>query len=131
MNEILQQRIEKAADEYIETAIDSGENNFVDEGGMPLFDDDYVKATYIEAATIALQNQWISVEEELPEKDEDGSDTSIYVLVTDSTNPFCYIWKAYYDFTIKEWYDAMSCENLSRFSITHWMSIPSLEGGEK
>ena len=78
---------------------------------------------------LVLSKQWISVEDELPEKDKDDSNTSIYVLVTDNSNPFGYVWKAYYDFTIKAWYDAMSCENLSKYNITHWMSIPKI-GGE-
>ena len=113
-----QAQIEQAAREYCKLM-----------GYILDYDDKAIAA--IAAYKYALTHQWISVEEKLPEKDEDDSNTSIYVLVTDSNNPFGYVWKAYYDYTIKFWYDAISCENLSKHNITHWMSIPTLKGGEE
>lgn len=131
MNEILQKRIEEAADEYIETAIDSGENNFVDEGGMPLFDDDYVKYTYIEAATFALQNQWISVSEALPEENRIIAKLSKSFCNKDNCYEIlCRIAKEYVDLKHPDGYYDLCGENVPTSAITHWIPIPQI-GGEK
>lgn len=128
MNTILQKRIEEAAKRYA-WANDTIALPADKKVRVPIGKKISKAVTY--GAAFALKNQWISVEEALPPIDEDNSGTSIYVLVTDSDNPFGYIWKAYYDFEINDWYDAMDCENLAKHNITHWMNIPSLEGGEK
>ena len=71
------------------------------------------------AAHFILKNQWISVEEALPE-----DKTKVFVIVK---TPVGIVHRA--DYHINDyWY-------MSRYSpeeiVTHWMPIPSLEGGEK
>ena len=125
MNTILQKRIEEAAKK---TACpqcvfnDGGTCNNDDD--CKLFDD------FVGLMAFALQNQWISVEEALPPYDKAviGMDympeltwddqTIIFVhrsdnpnVVTDK-NKFCV-------------YPPSFCK------VTHWMEIPSLEGGEE
>lgn len=62
--------------------------------------------------------RWISVEEELPPRDDEFiSDMSIDVLVTDGKT----IHRCFYDYNIKCWLDG----NLWEFdNITHWMLLP-------
>jgi hypothetical protein len=104
MNEILQKRIVEAAKDY-------SDHNYVDEGvEVPAF---------IEGADFALKNQWISVEEALPPKED--NDSSITVLVH-CQKGWCGI--DYYRYKYGEWLNNGN-------SVTHWMSIPSLEGGEE
>ena len=70
-------------------------------------------------ATFALQNQWISVEEALPPKED--NDSSITGLVH-CQKGWCGI--DYYIYKYGEWLNNGN-------SVTHWMHIPSLEGGEE
>ena len=61
---------------------------------------------------------WISVEDELPKKDDTLPDFSIYVLATDGNE----IYKSFYDYSIGGWFD----DNLFRLdNITHWMPLPA------
>ena len=122
MNTILQKRIDEAAKK---TACpkcvfnDGGTCNNDDD--CKLFDD------FVGLMTFILQNQWISVEEALPterDKEDEQYSTNVFAKTKDC------IRYAYYDFYNESW---CSVEGGYRFGgdVTHWMPIPSLEGGEK
>jgi hypothetical protein len=135
MNEILQKRIEEAANTTVKNLYDYAKQtrnpkvSAYSEGYLDAID---VQGDFLfrEGANYALLNQWISVEEDLPPYDKavigmdympelDWDDqTIIFVhrsdnpnVVTDK-NKFCV-----YPPTFRK--------------VTHWMIIPSLEGGEK
>jgi hypothetical protein len=117
--EIYKQRIADSSSDYANSlALPEGDNRVIH------------SIDFCNGATFALQNQWISVEEALPDYNEavigidympelDWDDqTIIFVhrsdnpnVVTDK-NKFCV-----YPPTFRK--------------VTHWMIIPSLEGGEK
>lgn len=123
MNEILQKCIEAKARDIAELCPDC---NFQCKGPNPCIPK-IIYEKLIEIADFALQNQWISVEEGLPPYDKEviGMDympelaleqTIIFVhrsnnpnVITDK-NKFCV-------------YPPSFCK------VTHWMPIPSLEGG--
>jgi len=126
MNTILQKRIEEAAKDIAELCPDC---DLHCKGPNPCIP----KILYqklIEISIFALQNQWISVEEDLPPYDkvvigmdympELAWDDQTIIFVHRSNNPdvvtdknkFCV-----YPPTFRK--------------VTHWMIIPSLEGGEK
>lgn len=106
MNEILQKRIVEAARDY-------SDHNYIDEGvEVPAF---------IEGADFALKNQWISVEEALPEVNE-----LVFGCVNDEGTSQA-VGVAYYD-EYGGWHYSDE-EEISL--ITHWMPIPSLKGGER
>lgn len=92
MNAILQSRIEKAAREFNQKE------------GMPYALIGHTFNAFIEGANFLLQNQWISVEEALPQKDD------LYFVLINSTHP------RVTEFENGKWqgYD----------NITHWMEIP-------
>ena len=114
MNTILQKRIEEAA--YRESSI-------YDITAIKESNAAYYAA--IKVATFALQNQWISVEEALPEVD--GHGYSKPVLVMDDTNELLV---STYSKIYDKW-NVVGPVSYHRLVVTHWMSIPSLEGGEK
>lgn len=115
MNTKLQKRIEAESNKYMEEAIEM--NNVV---GDNLHYKD-LKTCFIDAADFALQNQWISVEEALPEFEGNFSD--YYLIRTD--NGWCDV-TMYYKTSKKEYW-----WNFEKVKVTHWMEIPSLEGGAK
>lgn len=104
MNPILQKRIEEAAREC---------------------DYQYEKEelAFISGGNYALENQWISVDEALPEK-----------------NTMCFVRKEtevgviydtdYIDYEGK-WFFNFNRTSIKSMVITHWMEILSLEGGEE
>ena len=101
MNEILQKRIEEAAKKQ--------SNKY----GCSL----YVLGHFKDGATFALQNQWISVDEALPEEFDDGSEFVFVIVKDDETS--------YYDtdyISNGKW----ALHNSDK--VTHWMSIPKLKG---
>lgn len=117
MNEILQKRIIDKANAIINF-------NLVDLNDL-VNQHDLFKML-IEIAAFALQNQWISVEEALPEYEEvvmviDGTDEDNLPVtahrspnksdVVQDSHEFCLQWIGQ--------------------KITHWMEIPQLKGGEK
>lgn len=123
MNTILQQRIEEAAHQYIQSDAVAPEN-------MQLAFGDFING-----AKWALRNQWISVEEALPARarflDGEESDKSIYVLVRHKNEA---VTSAWYCYCTKVWYFAVGRkgDNSIHAEITHWMPIPELKkGGEK
>lgn len=107
--EIYQKRIEEAAHQYIQSDAVAPEN-------MQLAFGDFING-----ANFALQNQWISVEEALPKVNE-----IVFGCVNDEGTPQA-VGMAYYD-EYGGWHYSDE-EEISL--ITHWMPIPSLEGGEK
>lgn len=117
MNEILQKRIEEAKQkEYPLPPIVDGAVCKV----LAMAE----QTAYKKGAIFALQNQWISVEKALPpirEKDIGNRSWSDWVLImTHGGGAFmdCYA------FHRKEWLNNGN-------DVTHWMPIPSLEGGEE
>lgn len=78
-----------------------------------------LKTCFIEAADFALQNQWIPVEEALPES------IAQRVLIVNHHFPFDVYFGRY---EYGKWIIEGESEDLW---ITHWAEIPSLEGGEE
>ena len=109
MNTILQKRIEEVAINYADNEEYGDEIYYA------------IKAAFKNGATFALQNQWISVEEALPEENE-----LVFGCVNDESTPQA-VGMAYYD-EYGGWHYSDE-EEISL--ITHWMPIPSLEGGEE
>lgn len=108
MNEILQQRIEEASIEY---TMRTGPRCIAGGAFADMAREINKNPAFIAGANYALQNQWISVEEALPE--EDG----LYFILIDNIHPrVC-------EFENGTWsgYD----------NITHWMPIPELKGCEE
>ena len=111
MNEIYKQRIEKYSEEYVF-------ENCEREREVPL-----VKDAYQNGWHNALQNQWISVEEALPEKN-----TMCFVRKETEVG---IIYDADYIDCEGKWFFNFNRTSINSMVITHWMQIPSLKGGEK
>ena len=118
MNTILQKRIEEAANITVQNLYDCARQMRNPE--VSKYDEGYLDAIALqgdflfrEGANYALSNQWISVEEALPE--ENG----IYFVLINSKAPH-----------ITTFTDKWNIGN-NTYNITHWMKIPSLKGGEK
>ena len=112
MNKILQKRIEEAAFKYSCSNPSEYENQMYDQTDL--------EWAYEAGATSALQNQWISVDEALPEYEE-------RVLVAHQHG--CQVASLYKDSLRQYW--GVAKESPIGADVTHWMNIPSLEGGEK
>lgn len=99
MNTTLQQRIKEAAKRYADKAV-----HYIDDS-----EEDMIKVM-VDFTEQMLSNQWISVGESLPQKDD------LYFVLINNTHP------RVTEFENGKWqgYD----------NITHWMSIPELKGGE-
>ena len=129
MNEILQNWIEEAARHYLLHEHKSPLNEILHQCDLKTemqYHRD-IEQAYIEGGKNSLQNQWISVEEALPterDKEDEQYSTNVFARTKDC------IRYAYYDFYNESW---CSVEGGYRFGgdVTHWMPIPSLEGGEK
>ncbi|MBP5722047.1 MAG: DUF551 domain-containing protein [Bacteroidales bacterium] len=115
MNEIQQKRIEEAAENH-EQCYNVGE-----EHGYLYTHKGDIKEAVIYGATFALQNQWISVEEGLPEVNK-----LVFGCVNDEGIPQA-VGMAYYD----EYGGWHYSDEEETSLITHWMPIPSLEGGKE
>lgn len=86
----------------------------------------------IETGIFALQNQWISVEEVLPEED---------IILALLSKRFCgrdncyeilhRIAKKHIDLRHPDGYYDPCGENVPTLAITYWVPIPQLKGGEK
>ena len=120
MNTILQKRIEEAAERYSVSWRKNPDGSESKEM-FPVAAERSFKA----GATFALQNQWISVKEALPEVD--GHGYSKPVLVMDDTNELLV---STYSKIYDKW-NVVGPVSYHRLVVTHWMPIPSLEGGEK
>ena len=77
---------------------------------------------FISGANFALQNQWISVDEALPDYEED-------VIVTNSYDDYWFAHRSNNEKVIVDEYGFARTPTVLR--ITHWMPIPSLKGGEE
>ena len=77
----------------------------------------------IKVATFTLQNQWISVEEALPEENKLGDSDFVFVK-TSIRYPFL----ACYSYKHETWKDI---NHVAIHGVTHWMQIPELKGGEQ
>jgi hypothetical protein len=76
---------------------------------------------FIEGATFALQNQWISVDEALPKESGD-----YLVIVKQSSDSEAYFHEiSTYNATDNIWF------YVGKLIVTHWAPIPSLEGGKE
>lgn len=114
MNEILLKRIVKSAENH-EQRYNVGE-----EHGYLYTHKGDIKEAVIYGAIFALQNQWISVDEVLPEFQQD-------VVVTNSEGDYWTAWRSNENCEHK---DNNGFVNYGIGEITHWMPIPRLEGGE-
>lgn len=118
MNTILQKRIEEAAKMYNARSYSP-------------FDDPYELSKeferdcycFKEGANYALSNQWISVEEALPEE-------NVFVFVR-GENTLGTFFNSDYIGCNGDWYLLSNYGTVPDRKITHWMPIPSLKGGEK
>lgn len=143
MNEILQKRIEEAAKRYSYShdTIGVDKETFHTEASQkhPIPIDKHVRVPIQHEMEVAfkcathfiLNNQWISVEEALPEYDED---VFVRFISRFPNNPndfeigYCTRWRTL-DESIKT--DSKGFSIVGNMEITHWMEIPSLEGGEE
>jgi len=111
MNEILQKRIEEGAYQYIQSDAVAPEN-------MQLAFGDFING-----AKFALQNQWIPVEEALPNFEED-----VFVTSADSNHFIPFVTCRSEDSVNA---DELGFINYHHYRITHWMPIPKLKGCDK
>lgn len=76
----------------------------------------------LQLAVMCLENfpHWISVEDELPPRENRVPDKSIDVLATDSKTTH----KSFYDYNLERWLygDLWQLDD-----VTHWMYLPSVE----
>jgi hypothetical protein len=119
MNEILQKRIEEAAEQYSVSWRKNPDGSESKEM-FPVAAERSFKA----GATFALQNQWISVDEALPPIREKGTENRSWsdwvLIITHEGAAFvdCYA------FHRREWLNNGN-------DVTHWMPIPEMKGDEE
>lgn len=113
MNEVIQKRIEEAAKKAKTDFL----NRFNWSGNQ--------ETGFKKGAVWMLNNLWISVEEALPEVD--GHGYSKPVLVMSDTNELLV---ATYSKIYDKW-NVVGPVSYHRLVVTHWMTIPQIEGGEK
>lgn len=116
MNEILK-RIEEKSKELGQMFFPDNMNPWA----RPNWEAGYVETACKEVSNFILSNQWISVEEALPE------DTELYFVAYKAMDGVLYS-TGCYEAKFKEWYVDGYGYNAD---VTHWMPIPSLIGGEK
>lgn len=116
MNTILQKRIDEAAKGYSFNIPSKIYQSCKTQEEMKQWKDE-IEQAYIEGGKKSLQNQWISVEEALPEVNE-----FVFGCVNDEGTPQA-VGMAYYD-EYGGWHYSDE-EEISL--ITHWMPIPSLD----
>jgi hypothetical protein len=124
MNEIIQKRIEEAASHYLLHEHKSPLNEILHQCDLKTemqYHRD-IEQAYIEGGKNSLQNQWISVEEALPEEEFDDGYKFVFVIVKIDEETSCYD-TDYIRNGKWEFHDADK--------VTHWAEIPSLKGGEK
>lgn len=76
------------------------------------------RKAFVAGANFAIQNQWISINEELPKKDKDNEEYSVPVFVIGGHHK---PQSAIYSYKDKKF---ISCGIF--LSSTHWMHIPSI-----
>lgn len=122
MNEILQKRIVEAAEKIVCSV------------QCAYFDLDktcccYEKKFCMKTAEEVLQNQWISVEEALPTLDEKYDFSERYLVKTNEGA--IKVMRIFRNIAWCDIYNAGAFISFENKIVTHWMSIPNLEGGEK
>ena len=134
MNEILKKRLEIAANEYSNKKFWEEEDYYARECM-----DIIAPPAFVAGAEYALQNQWIRVEEALPQVEADGC--SEYVLVmslnlipqiasySDGSNTTKYTYKGK-DGKKHEAHWFLLDFSPILYDITHWMPIPELKKKE-
>lgn len=128
METLIKQRIEEAAKKY------AWANDVkplpTDKNTMIPIGEEVEKAVFF-GAMFLLQNQWISVDKDLPDYEKD---VFVRFISRFPNNPnefeigYCTRWRTK-DETVKT--DPKGFSVVGNMEITHWMEIPSLEGGEK
>ena len=93
---MIQEKIQKKAEEYGKFA--------------PVF---------LEGAKFALENQWISVDDELPPEEDDGLSIRVVVATTKNEKYF-----RRYDYNTRKWL----CP-ISGAEFTHWQLLPETPKG--
>ena len=117
MNEILQKRIEEAAEKIVCSV------------QCAYFDLDktcccYEKKFCMKTAEEVLQNQWISVEEALPEIKEHFVSEDVLCKYSDGSMGFDYLKENMFG---QQWFEHECEESV----VTHWMMIPTINNEEK
>lgn len=126
MIEIIEQRIKKKSKELGQMFFPDDMNPWA----RPNWEAGYVESACEEMATFALQNQWISVEEELPGY---GKDVFVRFISRFPNNSeeyeigYCTRWRTK-DKTVKT--DSNGFSIIGDMEITHWMEIPQLLKGD-
>ena len=69
---------------------------------------------FLEGANFALENQWISVDDELPPEENDGLSIRVVVVTTKNETYF-----RRYDYNMRKWL----CP-ISGAEFTHWQLLP-------
>lgn len=112
MNTILQKRIEEAARSYADSL------------ALPEWDKRSIHAIdFKKGAVTALQKQWISVDEALPEEKKLGDSDFVFVK-TSIRFPFL----ACYSYKHETW---KNINHVAIHGVTHWMYIPIINNEEK
>ena len=119
MNEILQKRIEEAAIKVSDVCepCDYGDP-FCASCHRP-----YMYDAAKKMGEVILNNQWISVEEALPEIKEHFMSEDVLCKYSDGSMGFDYLKENIFG---QQWFEHECEESV----VTHWMLIPQLKGGE-
>ena len=122
MNTILQQRIEEAGRRYCQ------DKNYIlpDDTKLSLEALTAIDA-YIEGGKNSLQNQWISVDESLPQCPDDDAISEVSIKVIVKTNNGA-IYYAFYHHYLNEWFSVETSVRID--GVTHWMAVPEKGGKE-
>jgi len=107
---------EEAAKEYCKIEVNEGKDNdalFSSRVGMKQIIERAFKSG------VEFAEQWISVEDELPEEDQFNDDFSSNVLV--KSDYLLTEFTGYFSFKTKQWYSYPSHENIK--AVTHWRPI--------
>lgn len=83
---------------------------------------------FISGGNYALKNQWISVEEELPTLDEKYDFSERYIVRTQNNE--IKVMRIFRNIAWCDIYRGGAYIPFEKDIVTHWMPIPSLEGGE-
>jgi len=141
MNEILQKRIEEAAKRYAwsHDTIGVDKETFHTESSqkapIPIHKEVRVpihhemEVVFNCAAHFILNNLWISVEEALPTLDEKYDFSERYIVRTQNNE--IKVMRIFRNIAWCDIYRGGAYIPFEKDIVTHWMPIPSLEGGEK
>lgn len=129
MNTILQKRIEEKSKELGQMFFPDNMNVFA----RPNWEAGYIETACKEIAIFALQNQWISVDESLPERNRNvlalKLDGDVIVAFHDGMETWWWCDGFICGEKVNGDKKYSSCCEIA--SISHWMPIPELKGGEE